>query len=213
MADAGRAVHWAASDQYPGFDMPLPIHNDQGTMIPMQTRSWIRPSTWFTKMDGGERADGAMTTGNVASEKQDAAGSKRQQKRMKSDKIAIENGQWYDMSLMRALYLTIRREYWVATAILGTGCRSCQHDHYSSPDALQITAPLVTRIIIQEIASGRGVEGSETGRGVGYGIGVAFGLFSMVWASGLCLAQSEQRLFTLGYKLRAGVSHGSVRPS
>lgn len=84
-------------------------------------------------------------------------------------------------------------------------------------DGLQITAPLVTRLIIQQLntahtfaavrASGTSTEGLSEPPSQAYGIGLALGLFAMLWIAGLCLAQAEQRLFTIGYMLRSAVSH------
>ena len=81
---------------------------------------------------------------------------------------------------------------------------------------LQITAPLITRKIIEQLTlanayhnaqkAGIPVTGLDPPRSVGYGIGLAFALLVMNLSSSLFNYQSEQRGAVIGFLLRASVS-------
>lgn len=47
---------------------------------------------------------------------------KKKAKKIMDDEIAEENGKWYDMSLWRAMYHSVKGEFWKATIIEGAGC-------------------------------------------------------------------------------------------
>jgi len=83
-------------------------------------------------------------------------------------------------------------------------------------DALKLTSPLVTRLIIEQLilaytyhqaeASGTSLDGLEQPRSVGYGIGLAAGLFAMEFTGALFEYQSAQIAAVQGCCLRAAVS-------
>lgn len=73
----------------------------------------------------------------------------------------------------------------------------------------------MTRLIIRQLTiasaysraerAGLSTEGLPLAPSMTHGISLALGLFGMLWAAGLCLAQAEQRLFTIGFMLRSAV--------
>jgi len=108
----------------------------------------------------------------------------------------------YDSSLARALHETFFYRWWFAGLLkLGSGASSrlilidgpfLTHNAY--PDTLRATAPLVTRIFLAWLAKSytyyhltdaeKAVPLSKRPQGIGYGIGLAFALFSMQGGSG-----------------------------
>jgi ATP-binding cassette subfamily C (CFTR/MRP) protein 1 len=79
--------------------------------------------------------------------------------------------------------------------------------------------PLVTRIIIEQLTaahalhaaskSGSPTEGLEQPKSIGYGIGVAVGLFAMLTAANLAELQNSQHCAVAGFMLRCAVSSSS----
>jgi len=83
--------------------------------------------------------------------------------------------------------------------------------------ALQVCAPLVTKkIIIQLTVAFSYHQAEKEGipttlipkpRSVGYGIGLAFGLFVMQMCASLFTYQGQQRAAVIGFMMRASVGH------
>ena len=83
-------------------------------------------------------------------------------------------------------------------------------------EAMRVTSPLLTRKIITQIttanayyaavASGAPTDGLQAAKSVGYGVGLAIGLFAMQTIGSLIIYQSTQRAAVIGCKLRAAVS-------
>ena len=82
--------------------------------------------------------------------------------------------------------------------------------------ALQITAPLITRKIIEQLTlahtyhvaekSDLPTTGLATPKSVGYGVGLAIALFAMEMTASLFTYQSTQRGSVVGFLMRASVS-------
>ena len=83
-------------------------------------------------------------------------------------------------------------------------------------DALRVTAPLVTRKLINQLTlahtyhvaleDGRSTAGLERANSVGYGIGLALGMFGLQFFGSMFIYQAYQRGGILGCKMRAAVS-------
>jgi hypothetical protein len=140
---------------------------------------------------------------------------RRKAKKIVEGKLAVEDGKVYDMSLIRAMYHTFAVKWWIAVACLVCSSESrCPNGFSDTAAALQTTAPLVTRIIVNqlEIASAYHsavVAGDanlpEAPKSVGYGIGLAVGLFAMQMGSSVFNAQMMQRASVIGFLARASV--------
>ena len=82
--------------------------------------------------------------------------------------------------------------------------------------ALQVTNPLVTKLIIAQMELAYAIHQAEKAgldtssfpkpRSVGYGIGLAFGMFAMQMAASVLNYQAQQRGATIGFSTRAAVS-------
>jgi len=80
---------------------------------------------------------------------------------------------------------------------------------------LQVTAPLVTRVVIEQISlahtyhqaqlRGDPLDAFERPRGVGYGVGLAAGLFAMLTVASLLVYQALQIGSVIGFMLRGAV--------
>jgi ATP-binding cassette subfamily C (CFTR/MRP) protein 1 len=140
---------------------------------------------------------------------------RRKAKKIAEGKLAVEDGKVYDMSLIRAMYHTFAVKWWIAVACLVCSSECHRPSGFSdTAAALQTTAPLVTRIIVNqlEIASAYHsavVAGDadlpEAPKSVGYGIGLAVGLFAMQMGSSVFNAQMMQRASVIGFLARASV--------
>lgn len=83
-------------------------------------------------------------------------------------------------------------------------------------DGLRITSPLITRLIIEQlilantlhkaVISGEPHDTLERPKSVGFGVGLAFGLFGMEFIGGLLIYQASQIAAVQGCGLRAAVS-------
>lgn len=103
-------LSWAASDSYPAFPRRAAVGTEE-----------IKKGF---QVDYGIDADAQAGADTI----EDEDGlyrqfEKKKAKQIKADKIAFEDGKWYDMSLWRAMYCTVRRSFWTATIIEGAGCR------------------------------------------------------------------------------------------
>ncbi|WVQ85784.1 hypothetical protein IAT38_007951 [Cryptococcus sp. DSM 104549] len=118
-------------------------------------------------------------------------------KKIADGKLVVEDGKEYDMSLVRAMYSAVWWRWW--KAVIFKGCAA----------GLQVTAPLVTKLLIDELTIAHdyhtGAETDKTPKSVGYGIGLAFALFAMVQAASLFSYQALQRGSVIGFMMRAGL--------
>jgi hypothetical protein len=146
-------------------------------------------------------------------------------KKIVAGKLAMEDGVEYHISLIKALFLTVRQRCLKAAMYNIIRCK-----HLSATilplcschtAGLAITVPLVTRIIIEQLTiaytlhaamqSGLPTVGLEQPKSVGYGIGIAIGLFVMLTGSSAAGRQSQQRAAVAGFMLRSAVSLCLIR--
>lgn len=81
---------------------------------------------------------------------------------------------------------------------------------------LQVTAPLVTRLIIEQITLahqyhtaqkvGTSLEGLQPPKSIGYGAGLAVALFAMLMTASLLVYQALQIGSVVGFMMRSAVS-------
>lgn len=45
-----------------------------------------------------------------------------------NDEIVCEDGEWFDMSLWKSMYYSVKRSFWIATIIEGIGCEFDIHN-------------------------------------------------------------------------------------
>jgi len=70
--------------------------------------------------------------------------SKKKAKKLAAGTIAIEDGKTYDMSLWKAIYMTVWRQWWWAVTLNGIGSKSSRfmyadtQTHSSSPHLLSL---------------------------------------------------------------------------
>lgn len=64
-----------------------------------------------------------------AKETSDKQCSKRKARKLAAGTIAVEDGKTYDMSLWRAIYATVWRQWWWAVTLNGIGSESGQPTH------------------------------------------------------------------------------------
>ncbi|CAD6567059.1 MAG: hypothetical protein TREMPRED_003289 [Tremellales sp. Tagirdzhanova-0007] len=140
---------------------------------------------------------------------------KRKAKKIAEGNLVMENGQAYDMSILKAMYATVRLKWWKAVILSACG------------STLQITAPLITRKIIEQLSLANAYHHASTSgastadltppRSVGYGIGLAIALFAMNMTASLFNYQSTQRGAVVGFLMRASmidlISRKSMRLS
>ncbi|ORX37805.1 P-loop containing nucleoside triphosphate hydrolase protein [Kockovaella imperatae] len=140
---------------------------------------------------------------------------KRKAKHIASGKWAVESGKIYNMSFPKAVYATDMRSIIISSILVICAA------------ALTVASPLVTRILIrqivlahdyhQDVEAGRQPPGQNPSKPIGYGIGVAAGLFAMLYSSAVFEAQGMQRSYMLGSLLRSGaidlISRKSMRLS
>jgi hypothetical protein len=98
-------LSWAASDAYPVFPSARP----QVTTIQNQ-------DTYID--EGRDHAEASSSNTELEQNFGKAKASK-----IKADKMSYEDGEWYDMSLWKAMYHTVKGRFWVATLIEGGGCK------------------------------------------------------------------------------------------
>lgn len=140
----------------------------------------------------------------------------------KAAKIALgkllldkETGKLYSGSLSGAIYQSMAVRWWKAIILQGMGT------------ALQVTNPLVTKLIIAQMELAYAIHQAEKAgidttsytrpRSVGYGIGLAFAMFVMQMAASVLNYQAQQRGATIGFSTRAAlidlISRKSMRLS
>lgn len=83
-------------------------------------------------------------------------------------------------------------------------------------DVILITSPLVTKLIIEQIllanakhaaeSAGLPTAGLKDAKPVGYGLGLAVGLFAMLYTNSLLDAHESQIATSLGVTVRSAVS-------
>ncbi|KAL7425014.1 hypothetical protein Q5752_000701 [Cryptotrichosporon argae] len=127
----------------------------------------------------------------------------RKAKQIAEGKMAVEDGKAYDMSLLRAMYQTVWKRWWLGVVLKGAGA------------CLQVTAPLVTQLIISQLdrahmyhaarASGSSTTGLARPQSVGYGVGLAFGLFGMETSASLFIYQAQQVGSVIGFMMRSAL--------
>ncbi|KAL7422108.1 hypothetical protein Q5752_002751 [Cryptotrichosporon argae] len=141
--------------------------------------------------------------------------SKKVAAKIAKGEIAYEDGKKYDMSLIKAMFHTFRYRWLFACAC------------YTVGSILQITAPLVTKLIVNQMdygyawaaaeAAGESTAGLTQPKSIGYGIGLAVALFVMEYASSIFIFQSQQRGSVIGFLARASlidlISRKSMRLS
>ncbi|ORY22828.1 ABC transporter type 1, transmembrane domain-containing protein [Naematelia encephala] len=142
-------------------------------------------------------------------------GKKKAEKIAKGE-LVIEDGKTYDMSLLKAIYMTFQWKWWIAVLCMACGT------------VLQTTAPLVTRKIIAQLDLANAYHNSQKAgvaaadlpqapNTVGYGVGLAIALFVMEMAATVFTYQSQQRGAVLGFLSRASlidlISRKSMRLS
>ncbi|OCF58423.1 cadmium ion transporter [Kwoniella mangroviensis CBS 10435] len=99
-------------------------------------------------------------------------------------------------SLLKAMYMTVWSQWW--KAVICKGCAA----------GLQITAPLVTRLLIDQLILSHDNQQNPSAkppRSVGYMIGLAFALFVMVQCASLFSYQALQRGNVVGFMMRAAL--------
>ncbi|WWC98771.1 hypothetical protein V866_005664 [Kwoniella sp. B9012] len=99
-------------------------------------------------------------------------------------------------SLLKAMYMTVWWQWW--KAVICQGCAA----------GLQITAPLVTRLLIDQLTLSHDNNQNPSAkppRSVGYMIGLAFVLFVMVQSASLFSYQALQRGSVVGFMMRAAL--------
>ncbi|EAL23016.1 hypothetical protein CNBA7830 [Cryptococcus deneoformans B-3501A] len=101
------------------------------------------------------------------------------------------------MSLIRAMYSTVWLKWWIAIIM-----KSCAA-------ALQVTYPLVTQQLINQITTAHTYHNDPTNnsppKSIGYSLGLAFALFAMIQASSLFSYQALQRGSVIGLMMRAAL--------
>ncbi|KAE8541543.1 hypothetical protein D1P53_002905 [Cryptococcus gattii VGV] len=111
--------------------------------------------------------------------------------------MAIEDGNLYDMSLIRAMYSTVWLKWWIAIIM-----KSCAA-------ALQVTYPLITHQLIDQLTKAHAYHNDPANnpppKSVVYSFGLAFALFAMVQASSLFSYQALQRGSVIGFMMRAAL--------
>ncbi|KIR42578.1 hypothetical protein I307_04542 [Cryptococcus deuterogattii 99/473] len=111
--------------------------------------------------------------------------------------MAIEDGNLYGMSLIRAMYSTVWLEWWIAIIM-----KSCTA-------ALQVTYPLITHQLIDQLTRAHAYHNDPANnpppKSVVYSFGLAFALFAMVQASSLFSYQALQRGSVIGFMMRAAL--------
>lgn len=121
---------------------------------------------------------------------------KRKARKVQSGRYAEEGGKVYDQSLVRALYFANWFTWWKAFSYVLAG------------SALQVTAPLVTRQIINQMTIAYEYHRDSAlpaPKSVGYGIGLAVALFVMEEAASIFTYQGQQRGAVMGFQMRAGL--------
>ncbi|WVW81052.1 hypothetical protein I302_103043 [Kwoniella bestiolae CBS 10118] len=99
-------------------------------------------------------------------------------------------------SLLTAMYKTVWWAWW--KAVIFKGCAA----------GLQITAPLVTRLLIEQLTLSNDHHddpSTESPRSMGYMIALAFALFVMVQSASLFSYQALQRGSVVGFMMRAAL--------
>ncbi|WWC65416.1 uncharacterized protein I303_108034 [Kwoniella dejecticola CBS 10117] len=102
-------------------------------------------------------------------------------------------------SLLQAMYMTVWWSWW--KAVIFKGCAA----------GLQITAPLVTKLLIDQLTLSHADTSQQNGssanppRSIGYMIGLAFALFVMVQSASLFSYQALQRGSVVGFMMRAAL--------
>ena len=167
---------------------------------------------------GGKKSDGKEV---VELDPEDVKRyGKRKAKKIAEGDLVMEDGKAYDMSVIRAMYSTVWLRWWMAIIFYACGCVSRFYLKMAVADPvlalLQITAPLLTRKIIDQLTlagnydaavkAGTSTSTLSAPRSVGYGIGLAVALFVMEVASSLFTYQAQQRGAVIGFLMRASVS-------
>lgn len=73
------------------------------------------------------KGDGGHSAEEFAADGLDEQFGRKRARRIREDRLVYEDGQWYDFSLWRAMYHTVKRRFWVATVIEAGGCESFLH--------------------------------------------------------------------------------------
>lgn len=155
----------------------------------------------------------------ISGEEQPVKVSERKAKKIAAGTLAMEGGRTYDMSLWKAIYITVWRQWWLAVTLSGIGSMSpsLARPVVDSIGALKLTSPLVTRLIIEQLILAHDYHSARTSdppattlpqppRSIGYGIGLAFALFTMEFSGALFEYQATQVVAVQGCSLRAAVS-------
>ncbi|WWC92897.1 uncharacterized protein L201_007859 [Kwoniella dendrophila CBS 6074] len=125
-------------------------------------------------------------------------GAKKAQK-IAYDKLAIEDGREYDMSLWYSIYHSVWPQYWSAVAI----CTTAQ--------ALRVTAPLVTKQLLEYLTTAHSYYTSSKNGGspplgipksAGYGIGLAMALFVKQFLASLLAFKGDQIQSLMGSEMK-----------
>ncbi|ODN79695.1 hypothetical protein L202_03623 [Cryptococcus amylolentus CBS 6039] len=129
--------------------------------------------------------------------------SRRMQKKVQNGDVILEDGRVYDRSLTKALYFTIWRMFTYNNSV------------NAMAQVLRLTAPLVTKILITQLTtaynyhqatkSGLDLNDIQRPKSVGYMLGVAFGLWSMLAASSFLMYPTWFGANLMGKKLRSAL--------
>ncbi|RSH93382.1 hypothetical protein EHS25_007738 [Saitozyma podzolica] len=122
------------------------------------------------------------------------------------DELGQKDAPVRDLTLARAIYNTVKRQWWISTALLATGY------------GLQLASPLVSEQLIDRVtAAAQSTGNDDQDAHLRSGIGLAIGLFAMLFTSSICLAHAEQMGFVIGFTMRAAcidmISRKSMRLS
>jgi hypothetical protein len=76
------------------------------------SKRWHRTANPLHEGPGAKQDDGPASTGEI---------SERKAKKIAAGTLAVEDGQTYDMSLWKAIYVTVWRQWWFAVVLSGLG--------------------------------------------------------------------------------------------
>lgn len=144
----------------------------------------------------------------------------RKAKSPESKNGVIEDGVYYDMSFVKALFIANGAQWSVCVAI--HACASKYRPNITgqplliNAGILQITAPLVTRLLIREISLANAMRDAETAglstsdlqspRPLYHSCGLALSLFAMLFVAGLANTHHYFRAQWIGYLMHGAVS-------
>ena len=126
-------------------------------------------------------------------------------------KLAVENGELYDMSLIKACYHANARKFWDGGIfyIVACECLALKADVAQYIVTMRMTIPLVTKAIIDDIVAARARANGDTTaspRPLAATIGLAVGFYAMMLMFAGLTTHAVRCSNLIGLKTRAGVS-------